>query len=206
MTDNHSDQQTEIHAENIGIVGDHAHIEGGIHFHRQVTIYDGVKPVSAGDLLDACQAQVASILYDARRKYDADLYVNRAIERDLCTFFDTPLNGPAPNCFLIVAPAGSGKTNLLCDLARVRSSHQPVLLLMGGKTGCAPARPAGCRLRVGYLGGARAYPPPNDLVDHGAWRCIQYPVRLSCRQADLMCLLHPQGSRLFERQYGFAQA
>jgi len=123
-----------ISSSQVGVVGDHAHIEGGIHFHRQVVIYDGVKPVSAGDLLDACQAQVASILYDARHKYNADLYVNRAIERDLCAFFDTPLDGPAPNCSLIVAPAGSGKTNLLCDLARVRVSHQPVLLLMGGST------------------------------------------------------------------------
>jgi hypothetical protein len=33
MTDNQSDQQTEIRAENIGVVGDHAHVEGGIHFH-----------------------------------------------------------------------------------------------------------------------------------------------------------------------------
>lgn len=134
MTDNHSGQQTEIRAENIGVVGDHARIEGGIHFHREVIVYDGIRPVSAGALLDACQAQVASILYDARRKYDSQLYVNRAIERDLCAFFDMPLDGPGPNCFLIVAPAGSGKTNLLCDLARVRVSRQPVLLLMGGST------------------------------------------------------------------------
>jgi HEAT repeat protein len=118
----------------VGVVGDHAHVEGGIHFHRQVTIYDGVKSVSAGTLLDACQAQVASILYDARHKYTPKLYVHRAIERDLCAFFERPLDGLAPNCFLIVAPAGSGKTNLLCDLARVRVRHQPVLLLMGGST------------------------------------------------------------------------
>jgi hypothetical protein len=99
---------------------------------RDVIIYEATKPISIGDLLDACQAQVKSVLYDVRHKYDPKLYVNRAIERDLNNFFDTPLDGPAPNCFLLVAPAGSGKTNLLCELARVRVARQPVLLLMGG--------------------------------------------------------------------------
>jgi hypothetical protein len=117
-----------------GIVGDNAHVEGGIHFHRHKIIYEGVKPVSVGALLDACQAQVNSMLHDARHKYDPELYVNRAIEQDLGAFFDDPFEKLAPNCFLIVAPAGSGKTNLLCDLARVRASRQPVLLLMGGNT------------------------------------------------------------------------
>ncbi len=83
-------------------------------------------------LLDACRAQVSSVLADLTHKYDPTLYVNRAIERDIDTFFDTLLDGPAPNCFLIVAPAGSGKTNLLCDLARRRAAHQPVVLLLGG--------------------------------------------------------------------------
>ena len=126
--------RADVHADNIGVVGDYTSIEGGIHFHRETIIYDGVKPVSAGHLLDACQAQVASVLFDARFKYDANLYVNRAVEQELNAFFDTPLDGPAPNCFLIVAPAGSGKTNLLCDLARVRVAQQPVVMLLGGNT------------------------------------------------------------------------
>ena len=125
-------RQINIDDSQVGFVGDHAQIEGGIHF--QKIIYEGVKPVSAGDLLAACRAQVKSILYDVRHKYDPELYVNRAIERELKTFFDTPLDRPGPNCYLIVAPAGSGKTNLLCDLARVRVSQQPVLLLLGGNT------------------------------------------------------------------------
>lgn len=130
------DNERNIEAQDaqIGVVGDHAHVEGGIHFHRQTIICEGVRPVSAGDLLDACQAQVKSVLYDARHKYTPELYVNRAIEEDLNAFFGTPLDGPGPNCFLLVAQAGSGKTNLLCDLARVRASRQPVLLLMGGST------------------------------------------------------------------------
>lgn len=124
---------TQNHSQT-GIIGDYAHVEGGIHFHREVIVYEGVKRISAGDLLDACQAQVGSILYDARHKYNPDLYVNRAIEQELSDFFDSSLEGNAPNCFLIVAPAGSGKTNLLCDLARRRVTQQPVLLLLGGNT------------------------------------------------------------------------
>jgi hypothetical protein len=80
----------------------------------------------------ACQAQVQSALHDVRRKYDPELYVNRTIERELNKFFDTPLNDTGPNCFLIVAPAGSGKTNLLCELASMRVQQQAVLLLLGG--------------------------------------------------------------------------
>lgn len=99
---------------------------------RDVIIYEGVKPVSAGELLDACEAQVDDVLFRVRHKYNRDLYVNRAIERELEAFFDAPFSGPAPNCYLIVAPAGSGKTNLLCDLARRRVHRQPVLLVLGG--------------------------------------------------------------------------
>lgn len=114
-----------------GIIGDNAHVEGGIY---QTTIYEGVGPISAGTLLQACQAQVRSMIHAARQKYDPELYINRAIEQDLRRFFDTPLVEDDPNCFLIVAPAGSGKTNLLCHLARQYVESQPALLLMGGNT------------------------------------------------------------------------
>ena len=96
--------------------------------------YEGMKPVSVGDLLDACQAQVQSVLYDVRHKYDPQLYVNRAIEHELNEFFDTPLIGSVPNCFLLVAPAGSGKT--ICFVTWhgcVRLNNQCSLLL-GGNT------------------------------------------------------------------------
>ena len=125
----HSHQQAKGHHIAQASEGSTAIVAEG-----DVIIYKGTKPVSASDLLKACQAQVESVLYDVRHKYDPTLYVNRAIERELDDFFDTPLYGPAPNCFLIVAPAGSGKTNLLCELARVRAPRQPVLLLMGGTT------------------------------------------------------------------------
>jgi len=115
-----------------GIIGDNAYVEGGIHFYREIITYDGVEPISADNLLDACQKQVAMKLNEAQYKYNPTLYVNRVIEQDLNAFFDTPPAEAAPNCFLIVAPAGSGKTSLLCNLAQARVSKQPVLLLMSG--------------------------------------------------------------------------
>jgi HEAT repeat protein len=101
-------------------------------FFRATVIYEGTKPVSMGNLLDACRTQVTGVLYDVRHKYDPDLYVKRAIEQELNEFFDSSSDDTAPDCFVLVAPAGSGKTNLLCDLARTRVNAQPVLLLMGG--------------------------------------------------------------------------
>jgi len=121
-----------------------------------VIIYEGFKPVTAGDLLQACQAQVNKQLYAARYKYVRDLYVHRAIERQLIAFIDAPTKDQGPTCFLIVAPAGSGKTNLLCDLARVRAAQQPVLLLLGGTLNLEPGHRAGWsyRFRPGRRSGS----------------------------------------------------
>jgi len=105
-------------------------------FFRAVVIYEGTKRVSIGHLLDACRAQVEGVLYDVRHKYDPKLYVNRAVERELSNFFDIGIGdgNRVRNCYLIVAPAGSGKTNLLCEIARVRAARQPVVLLVGANT------------------------------------------------------------------------
>ncbi len=92
------------------------------------------KVIDPRDLHAACQAQVQSVIDNVRSKYNPDLYVHRAIETELNAFFDQPLADPRRNCYLIVAPAGSGKTNLLCNLAKTRATEQPVLLLLGGST------------------------------------------------------------------------
>ena len=97
---------------------------------ENLTIYDGEKPITAGDMLFACQAQVKSALFDTSLKYDPKLYVEREIEQELNDFFDSPLEVSTPNCYLLIAPAGSGKTNLLCHLAQKRALQQPILLLM----------------------------------------------------------------------------
>ncbi len=96
-------------------------------------IYEGTQPISVGNLLEACQTQVDSMLYDVRYKYKPELYINRAVERAIKKFFDTA-DTLIPNCYLIVAPAGSGKTNLVCSLAQDHVIRHPVLLLTGGTT------------------------------------------------------------------------
>jgi formylglycine-generating enzyme required for sulfatase activity len=126
--------------DNAGVAGivtaDHAQVGGERHYGDIVQgdkiIYEGEKPISAGDMLSACQAQVESVIEDVRQKYDPELYVERGIEQELNTFFNTPFDPSTPNCFLLIAPAGSGKTNLLCHLAQERVTQQPTLLLMGG--------------------------------------------------------------------------
>jgi hypothetical protein len=52
-----------------------------------VVIYEDIEPIPAGDLLNAYQAQAASVLYGVRYKYTKKLYVNRAIEQELKDFF-----------------------------------------------------------------------------------------------------------------------
>lgn len=99
---------------------------------ERLIIYEGEKPLTAGDMLSACQLQVQSALYNARHKYDPNLYVERAIEQELNAFADTSPDITAPNCYLLIAPAGSGKTNLLCHLAQIQVSQRPTMLLMGG--------------------------------------------------------------------------
>jgi HEAT repeat protein len=84
-------------------------------------------------LLQACRVQVQHVLHDLRSKYDPDLYVDRAMQLEIAHFLDTR-SPDMPRCFLLVSPAGSGKTNLLCDLARTRASTQPVVFLLGSTT------------------------------------------------------------------------
>ena len=114
----------------------------------QAIIYEGDKPVSIGDMLSAGQAQVASVLYDVRHKFESRLYVERAIEKELNAFFDVSSDSIRSNCYLLVAPAGSGKTNLLCNIAMERAAQQPTLLLLGGSLYLSGT--------TGLLGGIRA--------------------------------------------------
>lgn len=97
-------------------------------------IYErGSAALSAGDLLAACRAQVEGALDDARHKYVPWLYVRRAVQDELDVFLKTRPGEASFQCFLVVAPAGSGKTSLLCEVARVNAARRPVLLLPGGQ-------------------------------------------------------------------------
>ena len=115
---------TDPNEPRIAITGD----DNVIGDHNTVIVYQGERPVSVADVLDACRSQVRSMVTEARHKYDPALYVHRASEQELNQFFDVPLEAGAANCYLIVAPAGSGKTNLLCHLAGERAGMQPVVL------------------------------------------------------------------------------
>jgi HEAT repeat protein len=97
-------------------------------------VYVGVKTITLDQILKGCLLQVHSAISSIGRKYDPDLYVKRVLEKEIAQFLDKPGDLDEPNCYLLVAPAGSGKTNLLCDLARERVQLQPTILLLGG--GC----------------------------------------------------------------------
>ena len=121
------DPKTTFDQSNQTVIGPQFNIAGNVLDARGI-----YANLTVQALLNACQAQVQGVLNDVRFKYDPTLYVHRAIEAELNDFFDQPLADPNRNCYLIIAPAGSGKTNLLCDLARARVRQQPVVLILGG--------------------------------------------------------------------------
>lgn len=62
-------------------------------------------------------------------KYTADRYVPREIEAGIENWLDKKPS----SCFLLLAPAGSGKTNLFCQLATRSASIRPTLLVTGAQ-------------------------------------------------------------------------
>ena len=65
-------------------------------------------------------------------KFDPVLYVERALEEDIGTWLGIA-RAKTSTCFLVLAPAGSGKTNLLCRLAQSSASLRPTVLLIGSQ-------------------------------------------------------------------------
>ncbi len=65
-------------------------------------------------------------------KFDPSIYVKRSLEDDISDWLATPRSKASP-CFLVLAPAGSGKTNLLCRIADASSLKRPTALLVGGQ-------------------------------------------------------------------------
>jgi len=61
-------------------------------------------------ILEICQKQVNNTIEQIGNKYDKNLYVKRKIETNIREFIDDKNN--RKKCYLIIAPAGSGKTNL----------------------------------------------------------------------------------------------
>jgi flagellar biosynthesis GTPase FlhF len=97
-------------------------------------ITDSGQSISSASLFDACKAQVEKYLKAEQAKYDPELYVSRLVmEARLAEFLKKRVDDDGPQCFVIVAPAGSGKTNLLCHLAysQITQAGRPALLLLG---------------------------------------------------------------------------
>ena len=63
------------------------------------------------------------------RKFNPEIYVNRAIEQDIQKFLKTTIRINNPHCFLLISPAGCGKTNLLCHIAQMSCYERPTFLL-----------------------------------------------------------------------------
>jgi len=65
-------------------------------------------------------------------KYADKYYVPRELESDIEKWLATTTSAQ-PCCFLILASAGCGKTNLLCRLASTSASRRPTFLLVGAQ-------------------------------------------------------------------------
>ncbi|MGK7955602.1 MAG: trypsin-like peptidase domain-containing protein [Crocosphaera sp.] len=75
--------------------------------------------------------QVGSVLASPMlaRKFNPEIYVNRAIEQDIEKFLKKTIRINDPHCFLLISPAGCGKTNLLCHIAQRSCYERPTFLL-----------------------------------------------------------------------------
>jgi HEAT repeat protein len=87
-------------------------------------------PFTVGTLLAACHAQVEATLGALDGRYRSELYVRRGIEGAVEAALAHP-DSRRVGAVLVASP-GTGKTNLLCHLARVRVRRQPVVLLRAG--------------------------------------------------------------------------
>ena len=67
------------------------------------------------------QVQSATAKLIEADKYTPELYVERAVEGDIHKFLNRPMTRRSPRCFLLIAPAGCGKTSLLCHVAEQSS-------------------------------------------------------------------------------------
>ncbi len=65
-------------------------------------------------------------------KYSNRLYVRRFLEDDIEIWLNRTKDEES-TCFLVLAPAGCGKTNILCNAASRSSSARPTFLLTGGQ-------------------------------------------------------------------------
>ncbi len=60
------------------------------------------------------------------------MYIGRSLGDDVKQWLSTDRKNTAP-CFLILAPAGSGKTNLFCEIAQESARQRPTILATGAQ-------------------------------------------------------------------------
>ena len=66
-------------------------------------------------------------------KYNCEAYVPRVIESDIAEWLEEPPSPQRPTCFLVLAAAGCGKTNLLCQVASMSACMRPTILATGAQ-------------------------------------------------------------------------
>lgn len=124
------DIPSQTQSPNTTVMGD---INGSIVFTagRDVILTNNTIPVFTSNLINVCDEHVQRVLDNLAPKYIPSLYVDRIIQDKLDAFLNNQDAGQRQNCFLLIAPAGSGKTNLLCELARRQKTQQPIIYLIG---------------------------------------------------------------------------
>lgn len=65
------------------------------------------------------------------KKYDEDLYVKRQVREKIIKEISSRPISSKQNVFVLVDRAGSGKTNILCDLSKFLSKNSVVIFLLG---------------------------------------------------------------------------
>lgn len=85
-------------------------------------------------LLRKCRERLASQTSGSHilLKYDNRYYVRRTLEDEIEKWLTLP-HSKRSSCFLLLSPAGCGKTNILCNIATRSSEARPTFLLTGGQ-------------------------------------------------------------------------
>ncbi len=84
--------------------------------------------VDVREIIKRCQEATGKEIEIVGRKYIRELYSPRRVEANFKRFLESDAT-----CFLLVAKAGRGKTNLLCHIVDEWQAKRPILFLSGRK-------------------------------------------------------------------------
>lgn len=100
------------------------------------------------------------------RKFNPEIYVNRAIEQDIQKFLKKTISINDPHCFLLISPAGCGKTNLLCHIAQMSCYERPTFLLTANQLRITKQDSVLGGLRRCFIDGGFAINSEYGVLDH----------------------------------------